>query len=476
MEIKWHIVDQMLDDVTFYTDQLDRYTIYAEYEKREGIKEFYPIDSQDFQSCLRVWYRQYTKSRNTLAVKEILQYIQDEAIFFEDFEAVEPFARIAGNLKDGIEYFIADRKHQVVQISANGWKVTNSPHHKFLSTNSFQAQVIPSRSSKTLLELLDPLVNLTGDDLLLFAIWLTQAFSCGSHYGVMLSAERGSGKSSLTRAISKLVDPSPVETTIMQTKLQDLQNYLANHYLASFDNVREIPTDYSDTLCAAITGASVAKRQLFTDRDETRLMLHNLVVMNGIGIFPKEADLAERFLYFELKKIKASEARSDYDLAHLLNENRPKILGCIFDILSVACQKIQNLRPKSPKRRVDAYTEMLAIAQAMGLSEKEFHRLITENISRLNAVSQESAVVQAVKAYMDGPMAGKRKVMLTSTKFFDLVVANYPGDKAKLPCRAADFSKALKAECGALMKAGYGCLVDDTGESSSVIIVIRNKK
>lgn len=476
MKLNWKIVDKILDSILFYCDLHDRYTLYAEYRKGKGCIEFYPVNSGDFESYLRVWYRRLSKNRDIPSISPVLTYIADEATYREDLDKISPCTRVAGNLKDGIEYYLADRMHQVVSVNAHGWQISEEATHKFLSTSSFGEQVVPVKSEKNLLDLLAPFVNLDGDDLLLFAIWLTQAFSCGTHYGVMLSAERGSGKSTLTRAISALVDPSEVDTAIMQTNLSDFQNYLANHYFTSFDNVRNIPTDYSDTLCAAITGSTVAKRKLFHDREEVRLKLHNLVVINGINIFPKESDLAERFLYFKLQKIKPVAAKSDYDLAKTLEESRPLILGCIFDLLVEASKKIKGLKPKAPTRMMDAYTEMLAIAMALGLSEKEFHRLISGNIKKLNDACLGSPVVEAVAQYMNIANAGHRKIVQPSTIFYNSVIENYNGDKSALPSRAADFSKALKAEVGALMKAGFGCLVDDTGESNSTITIVRNKK
>ena len=476
MTIDWDIIDQITDQVLFFVDYYDRYTLYAEYSKTKKCLEFYPVNSEEFESYLRVQYRQLSGQRDAPSVKRIIEYIRDEAIFYEELEAVSPYSRVAGNLRDGIEYFLADRLHKVIQVTDSGWCVARDPQHKFLSTKAFGEQVVPVKGNADLLDLLSKLANLKSDDLMLFAIWLTQSFSCGTHYGLMLSAERGSGKSSLTRLISKLIDPSVVETAIMQTKLEDFQNYLANHYLATFDNVREIPTDYSDTLCAAITGSTVAKRQLFKDRDEVRLKLHNIVVMNGIGIFPKESDLAERFLYFKLEKIKPTEAKSDYELAQILNKNRPLILGCIFDILAKASAIIKDLQPKKPTRMVDAYTEMLAIAMALGLTEAEFHSLITNNTAQLANNTVGSPVVQAVCEYMNGAMAGKRKVVQSATRFHANVRANYSGDKTALFGRAAEFSKALKSEVTNLLQAGYGCLIDDTGEAGSTITVIRYKK
>ena len=475
MKIDWNVVDTILNNITFYTDTHDRYTLYAEYRKNKNCLEFYPIDSNEFHSCLRIWYRHVSGLRSTPNVGEILQYIKDESNFFEELKSVEPQARIAGNLKDGIEYFLADPLRQVIAIRDGRWELTSASCFKFLSTRNFGSQVVPQANNEDLLDLLAKFTNLQGDNLTLFAIWFIQAFSGGSHYGIMLSAERGSGKSTLTKAISKLLDPSEVDTSLLQTKLEDFQNYLANHYLATFDNVREIPTDFSDTLCTAITGGTVAKRKLFSDRDEVRLKLHNTVILNGIGIFPKESDLAERFLYFKLEKLKPEQSKSDYELKKLLEDSRPLILGCVFDLLAKASTIRKKLRPKKPTRMNDAYAEMLAIAIAMGLSETEFDRLITENTKQLNKACLGSPIVQAVTEYMNGPHAGKRKIVESSTHFYEKVKANYSGPKSDLFSRSAEFSKALKAECATLMKAGFSSLVDDTGTTGSTITIIRNK-
>jgi hypothetical protein len=74
----------------------------------------------------------------------------------------------------------------------------------------------------------------------------------------------------------------------------------------------------------------VGKRQLYSDRDEVLLELHNIVVINGIDIFPSESDLAERLLYFELKKITSDSAISDYDLRKDFEEKRSKIAKMVL--------------------------------------------------------------------------------------------------------------------------------------------------
>lgn len=475
MAINWKYVDEILEPINFYRDFYDRYTVYAEYTKKEGCLEFYPIESQEFESCLRIWYRAVSQKREAVPVGEIIQYIKDESNFFEEFEQVLPCTRIAGNMRDGIEYYLADKRHRVISVKDGAWKIENEPKHKFLTTRSCQEQMLPEACDESIVDLLGPLVNLSGDDLLLFAIWLIQAFSSGTHYGLLLSAQRGSGKSTLTRLIHRIIDPSQDEVTLMQTRLEDFQNHLGNHYVCCFDNIRKIPVDHSDTLCTAITGGTVGKRQLYSDHDEVLLELHNIVVLNGIGIFPSESDLAERLLYFELKKITSDSAISDYDLRKDFDEKRPKILGCIFDILAKATISIKNLKARKPTRFVDAYTEMLAIALNMGITEDKFHQMITDNVAKMNRASAKTPVVEAVCEYMNGPAAGKRKVTLSSTDFFTNVRNNYSGKKSELGSRAAEFSKRINMEHDALESAGFRSIVDDTPPSSSQITIIRKK-
>lgn len=474
--IDWDVVDQMLEQIAFFVDTNDKYALFAEYMKHNNVHQFHPVDSQDFEVTLRMWYRALSAARSVPNVKDIIRYIKDEGIYYEDLVEVEPYCRVAGNLHDGIEYFLADKSRTVIRVSNGRWGVANDPAHKFLTTSSHLPQVMPQISDKNIFDLLRPCFNLDGDDLVLFVIWLIQGFSSGSHYGAMLSAERGSGKSTLTRTTNLLLDPSKADTTIMQTKLDDFQNFLGNHYLACFDNVRTIPTDYSDTMAAAITGGIVAKRKLYSDHDMVYLRLHNVVLLNGIDVFPAESDLAERFLYFRLKKIPSTKLKTDLDIQKYVLENRAQILGCVFNALARATKEIHHAKPKKPTRMANAYEEMLAIAKALDISESEFHRIITENTNALHQACAATPLVEAVCEYMNGPARGQRKFSCSSTNFFNRVRVNYSGPRAALPGRAAEFSKQLKREHDGLFAAGFQSIIDDTGSAESTITIIREKK
>lgn len=475
MKIDWDIADKIIEEISFFASVYDANEIYAEYASAQGNICFSELESKEVASFIRMRYKVLAQSREVPKIDPIIEDIKDRACYYGGLPAVDPHTRIAGNLRDGIAYFLAGTDRRVVSVSDGSWAVTASSPHKFLSGTAHHAQAAPVKSDEDIFELLAPCINLHGDDMTLFVLWLIQSFSGGSHYGLMLKAERGSGKTTLTKVVNQLLDPSAADAVVMPRKVDDLHVALASHYLCCFDNVRDIPVEFSDSLCTAITGGTVLKRELYTTRDAAYLYLHNCVIINGINVFPGESDLAERLLMFNMKKLKPRELKPDFSISTYLLEKRPLILGCIFDALAKASVIVHKLNPKETTRMSGAYIEMLAIAVGLGISEDEFHRLISDNIRNLHQACTDSPLVEAVCEYMNGPVAGKRKVVQTSTQLFTNVRSNYSGNKGLLGARAAEFSKRLKMEHDALFAAGFSSIVDDSGAAGSTITILREK-
>ena len=114
----------------------------------------------------------------------------------------------------------------------------------------------------------------------------------------IINSTHGSGKSTLTKLIKKLLDPTLSENTLIPSNVEELKNHCANNTVVCFDNTRPLKDNESDILCAAVTGSTVAKRKLYSTSDEVLLFLKNIVILNGIDIVPKRADFVERSLMF----------------------------------------------------------------------------------------------------------------------------------------------------------------------------------
>lgn len=473
MKIDMNSVATILDDVTFYEDAHNRKIVYAEFRNFNNETWLCNVDGDDFKAFLRISYSLVANTDEELPVDPILRRIHDESRIYCKNAKVDIHYRLAGDLHGRIEYFLADAAQNSVQVDANGVRLVNVSNHKFLRRAGTLSQVTPKQSINSIFDLLHPFVNISGDEFKLFVIWLIQAFSSGSHYCVFLSAERGSGKSLLTHVINKLIDPSPAETSTMPRNLDDLETFLANHYLCCFDNIDKISKEFSDIFCVAVTGGTVPRRKKFYDTDMVYLQLHNVIVFNGIGIAPAEEDLAERALFFEMKKLQPTEIIPERELWQSFDTKRPEILWCIFEILSKASKIIGTLNPKKKARMADAYIEMLAIAKVLGLSEDEINGLLDANAKAMGEANLPDSVAMAVDEYMKQHKG--RKLHGSSTEVYEKIAAVYSGRKGLLPVSAAAFGRRLKEVTVPLKRAGYRVLIDDTGARYNTITIIREK-
>lgn len=473
MKIDMKAVNRILKTVVFYTDCNNCCIQYAEYQMPNGEEKFSNIDGEDFRAFLRISYADETGSDEPLSESVIIQRLHDERRCCGGHPKVEVHHRTAGNLFDGIDYYIGDSSKNVIQVTQDGFGVTTQSHHKFINRAGILPQVIPKKCSVSIFELLKPFVNITGAAFKLFVIWLIQAFSCGSHFSVFFSAERGSGKSLLTHVINKLIDPSPGEACSMSRNLDDLETLLYTQYLVCFDNIDKFSKEFSDTFCIAVTGGTVARRKKFYDTDVVYLPLHNTLVFNGIGITPEEADLAERSLFFSMKKLEDTEIIPERELWEQFEKTRPQILWCIFDVLSRAMQIVRTVNPSKKARLADSYIEMLAIARVLGISEDELNKMLQSSKKAMTEINLDEPVCKAVKEYMD--QSPNRKLFGSSSEVFNEIKETYSGCAGPLPPTAATFGKKLNQLDGVLKSLGYRILLDDTGAHHNTITIIRSK-
>jgi energy-coupling factor transporter ATP-binding protein EcfA2 len=97
-----------------------------------------------------------------------------------------------------------------------------------------------------------------------------------------LSGRQGSGKSTQTRRLRRLIDPNQAPARQQPRTEDDLILAARNGALVAFDNLSRINQDMSDALCRLATGAGFSKRRLYSDSDEIIVQVRRPVVINGI--------------------------------------------------------------------------------------------------------------------------------------------------------------------------------------------------
>ena len=446
------LIKSILDEnVRFFCDQDNPLEVYVEYPEPDGSLATVSVRSQMFRAFLGYMYREESGELTTPDFEPVIQSEVYKAQYLRE-NKIEKLRRVTGSLTKGkIAYFLSDDQWTTLFIKETGWKVGKSQKVKFTKSPLDDAQVMPVGGGD-LLSLLRRYVNMDDEDFFLFTVYVVQAFSrTSSHFAAIISSEKGTGKSTLTKLMRDLIDPSKAGVPLMPSNDGDLKTLLADSYVVCFDNTAVLSTKFSNILCAAITGSKAAKRKLYTDCDHIILNLHNMVVINGIDIVPYQSDLAERSLLFELRKISKEKRMTDAAFWASFQKDRPMILGAILDTLVKAIQILPTIQTTSLHRMADANLEMLAIAVALGKTEKEFQEILDRNNQKLQeSYAENNAFVNAIVDFLrthgnqDAP----------ASKVYDRLRGTKAREIKDFPNSASVLSKRLNREKEALEQMG----------------------
>lgn len=465
------LMKEILDEeVKFFLDEDNPGSVYAEYPLYNGAMAFEPIESKSFQAFLGYQYRFRSGDNLVPDYSKLLTIVSQDQLFKRN-NWVRINRRVAGSITKGkIAYFLADENWALVVISKNAWKIGKSKNLKFIRSKFDEAQANPVGGGD-LLQLMRKYINMDEDSFVLFVVHVVQAFSrYSSHFAAILSSSKGTGKTTLTKVMRALIDPSATGATLMPSSEGDLKNLLANGYMVCFDNTAALSTKVSNILCAAITGSKEAKRKLYTDCDQIILNLHNLVVLNGIDIVPFKSDLAERSLLFELQPISKEQRKTDDEFWSDFEHDRPQIVGAIFDTLSKAIQLLPSVQRKGLHRMADANMEMIAIAMALGIPQDDFQKILDANKTKLQeAYNQMNPFVDFVVSYMEG----RPDVNMAAEALYKDMFAQIVGSTKFFPDGPSALSRKLNLEKEALFSMGYEFSKGEKKKRNNYLVIRR---
>ena len=292
MKIDEDAILESLDKVTFYTEIGNPTSVYVSYKDLQGIRQFTQSTNEEFLAFLRHSYRVKADVFCAPPLEPYIRAYEDDAIVRKYETGITVHRRVFGNLTERIVYSLSNDQAEVVVISKKGWRVGQTEKFHFLKRPIDKAQVAPIAGGN-LLTLLRPYVNLTKEEFLLFVVHLVQCFSRSDHFVAILTGQQGTGKSSMSKMLRLLLDPSEVDVNDLPKTRSDLVNLLVNNFLVCFDNAERFNESVSDLLCSAVTGATSSRRRLYSDSEQVVLHLHNTIVINGISVIPRKADFAE---------------------------------------------------------------------------------------------------------------------------------------------------------------------------------------
>lgn len=306
--------------------------------ENNGHFETIDLSNSKTKSWLRFAYYEYAgKNHSEEMYSNVLQLIKAEAIHGgASRETV--YNRIA-MFHDSLYYDLTTPDWLALKVTKDSVTVIpltlTTPI--FIRTQSQKEQFMPIFGNNQALSDLVSLIRIPTQDIQIFKVHLISLFLEGFPIPIIsVIGEHGSIKSTISKSIKQLVDPSGAQTISLSTNSENLILSFHNRYCVCFDNVSKIDQVISDILCKAVTGDGNAKRKLYTDSDEVIYDYKRKIILNGIAPNLEFPDLVDRNITYTTEKISENERITETEFKAKLDKLIPHVLGQIFQTLSGA--------------------------------------------------------------------------------------------------------------------------------------------
>lgn len=255
---------------------------------------------------------------------------------------------------------------EVIRIADGQWSIRDSAPVKFLRTKLTGEMPTPVRGGD--LSLLWRCMNVTEADRPVLLAWLVAAWIQEDvpHAVLGLFAGQGSAKSTNTRRVIGLVDPSPVPLRQPPRDLSAWATAANSSWCVGIDNLSVLQEWFSDALCRGSTGDGMVTRALYTDSDVAVLKFRRCIVLNGIDVGAIRADLAERIASVNLDRLDGANRRDESQLEREWADALPGILGALLDLAAAVHARLPSTVVENPPRMADFAKVLAAVDAELG--------------------------------------------------------------------------------------------------------------
>ena len=333
------------------------------------------------------------------AIKNTIAVLEGRASFAGPLHKIHN--RFAWNNND-LWYDLTNEAWQAIKINSQGWEIIDNPPILFKRYSHNRPQIIPAINGDA--QLILNYVNIQDkQQQLLLMVFLISCFIPDiAHVVLVIFGSQGSAKSTLSKLLRRIIDPSVIEVSSIPDTHKELVQTLAHHAFLFFDNVSYISETTSDILCKAVTGSGFPKRELYSDDEDVIYSFKRCIGINGINLMGTRPDLLERSLLLELHRIDPNNRKQEKELMIGFEKEIPLILGGVLDVLVKAIQIKSSVQIKSLPRMADFAVWGCAISRALGYTESDFLDAYHVNISKqTETVLNENIVATAIMSFMD---------------------------------------------------------------------------
>jgi hypothetical protein len=308
--------------------------------------------------------------------------------------AAEVYLRCA-RVNETIFIDLANQKGEVVQITAEGWKVISDCPVKFVRTENMAPLPTPEHSGSW--DELWQFVNVAPDERPVVRGFILDTLKgAGPYMTALVGGEQGSAKSTLCKVLRSLIDPvhkAPLRR--LPRDEYDLTLAAEKNALCAFDNVSSLPQWLSDAVAALNTGTGFGTRKLWSQDEEHVYGVARPVVLNGIPDLCESADLLDRAVKITCPPIPGERKKDEDELEVPLRAARPRILGAVFDSVAAGLKNYGAVK-LGQRSRMARSERWIAACELGSTMEGEFLAAYHRNREELTTLAIDNSVTATI--------------------------------------------------------------------------------
>lgn len=358
---------------------------------------------------------------------------------------------------DGESVYIdlGDEDWTMVVADRAGWKVTAQDQPRFFRP-AHQRPLPPPISGGAIDELFQfTPVSRPGDRILLLA-WLLSAMVPWIPSPILLlTGNQGSGKTTRSRWLRSLVDPSQIPV-LGEIEMKQLIQTFSHHAVVVFENVSTFSRAVSDQFCRAVTGDGVERRKLYTDSESVLFSFRRAILINGLSVPTTRPDFLDRSIVLDFNRREKFKAQKELD--DQFNAARGRLLGSMLEVLAKTLECLTSVPTDSEFRMADFARFGRAVAVALGQDPSHFDAAYRSNIRRVrHEMLEENNLARLIREVANSytqerPWTGRVSDLLTllnaQAKRLDLPRAEseLTKSRSKLSTQLGELGSAFEAE------------------------------
>lgn len=308
--------------------------------------------------------------------------------------------RVGGTTKE-IWLDLCNLSHTTVRITAEGWELNTDSDVRFRRPKTLHSLPIPVHGTKQDMDEFLELLNI-NEKLLTTGFLVSCFMPAGPFFTLKIDGPKGSGKTTASREVKNVIDPTAVGVTAIKKRTQDLAITISNCWLPAFDNISWISQEQSDFICGINTGRSNVERVLYENDEEKVFSGSRPMLLNGITEFGNAQDLLDRTICISMGPIKRTGRKTEKELEQRLNILRPKVLGFLLDAVAHAIQHLDSVEVSELPRNADAAKFVTAAEPFLGYDRGSFITELENNrLANQQANLESTPLIYWIESQLD---------------------------------------------------------------------------